>query len=111
ADRARGVARGAVADLPPGAVRPALGEEGALGRPLRPVLEPGADATRAIRERGARAQHDGAVGAVDAIDLGNGEEVHFRTPSQRPTYARRMPSSARRAVPLPSMTMRPFSMT
>src|SRR3954447_18683545 len=46
----------------------ALGEENRVGPLPRPLLQPVADAARAIAQRLGRAQHDAAVGAM----LGNG---------------------------------------
>ena len=53
-----------VSQPPPGALRAALGEKGALGRALRPVLEALGQARRIVAERMRRAGADRAVGVT-----------------------------------------------
>lgn len=53
----------------------ALGEEDRIGRLPRPLLQPVADAARAVAQRLRRAQHDAAVGAMLGDRLGRCEQT------------------------------------
>ena len=64
ADATRALEGLGVAQPPPGAIRAALGQKGALGRARRPVLEALGQARRIVAERMRRAGADRAVGAM-----------------------------------------------
>ena len=77
--------RRAVGDAPPAAVAVALGQEDALGRRARPLLQPFAEAPRIGPQRLPRAQHAAAVGPLLDLDVGWGEErrSHLSLPRAR----------------------------